>query len=455
MPQLVGQHCVRCSEVIDNILDADFCPRCVQPVHHRCMEPEHPPAAHRCSSCGSAITPVADAAAPFVAELDQAPQEASSAAEDVLTAEVVPPAEVMRDFTRSLAKITPHVFVTWTLIGINVTVFLLMLGSGVSPVDPKIEELLKWGADFGPLTIGGQWWRLFTCMFVHIGIAHIAVNMWILAVAGPLVERMVGNVGFLVLYVVSGLIGSVTSLWWHPMLVSAGASGAIFGVLGALGALLLGHQGTVPAEALSHLWKGGLAFLGYNLVYGLFNERVDMACHIGGLGGGFVCGLVQRQPFTPAALTGRARRNYLTCGLGIIVVAGGIGGVFASARGEVRAQMEVQDFATMEQKTLTMVNDAAAKVQRQEMNVTEFVDLLEREALSPWRQQRQRFEALSSVPREMQHEIDARVKYMQLREDGWNLLMEAVRENNHQKSQQAGEKQKQADELAKKIKSGK
>jgi len=125
----------------------------------------------------------------------------------------------------------PRVFVTWVLIAINLAVFVLMVIRGVGLMDPSIDSLLKWGADFGPLTTHGQWWRMLTSTFVHVGILHIAMNMYILLVSGPFVERLYGNVGFAVLYLLSGLGGSLVSLAWHPMLVSAGASGAIFGAM--------------------------------------------------------------------------------------------------------------------------------------------------------------------------------------------------------------------------------
>ena len=98
----------------------------------------------------------------------------------------------------------------------------------------QVATVLEWGANFGPKTMDGQWWRLFTSMFLHFGIIHIGFNMWVLWNVGRLVERLVGNFGFALLYVVSGLLGSVASLAWNPTTISAGASGAVFGVVGAL-----------------------------------------------------------------------------------------------------------------------------------------------------------------------------------------------------------------------------
>src|SRR5947209_14814389 len=78
--------------------------------------------------------------------------------------------------------------VTTAFIALNFLVFIAMLARGVSVSGPSSAQLIQWGSDFGPLTLAGQWWRIFTCMFVHIGIIHIATNMWCLLSIGPLAE---------------------------------------------------------------------------------------------------------------------------------------------------------------------------------------------------------------------------------------------------------------------------
>ncbi len=240
-------------------------------------------------------------------------------------------------FQHSLSNLTPRVYMTPLLVGLNVIIFAVMAATGAGLIEPNIQKLVDWGANFGPQTIAGEWWRLLTCMSIHIGIIHLAFNMWVLLTAGPLVERMLGNVGFLVLYVSAGLIGSLASLYWHPMLVSAGASGAIFGIYGALLAILLRNRGSIPTETLTQLRKSGLGFLGYNLIYGLTQPNIDSAAHLGGLMGGFLFGLVQSQPFMPEALHGRGIRNLGASGLCVALVF--LGAVGVSARHSDFAEM--------------------------------------------------------------------------------------------------------------------
>jgi membrane associated rhomboid family serine protease/Flp pilus assembly protein TadD len=178
--------------------------------------------------------------------------------------------------------------VTQAIFGINVAVFIGMLLSGASPWSPSGASLLAWGANYGPYTLTGQWWRLLTSCFVHIGIIHIAFNMWCLWSLGGMAERLYGRFTFACVYLLCGISGSLCSVWWHraPTL-SAGASGAIFGIAGAvIASLKLGEfaSGGMAQRTLQSL----IAFVGYNVVFGVISGSTDNACHAGGL----LCGLV-------------------------------------------------------------------------------------------------------------------------------------------------------------------
>jgi rhomboid protease GluP len=98
----------------------------------------------------------------------------------------------------------PTSVVTLTLIAINVLVFAVMVLKGVSPTNPSGDDLLSWGADYGPYTLNGQWWRLLTACFLHFGIIHIAFNMYVLYQVGIFTELLYGKQKYLLLYIVSG-----------------------------------------------------------------------------------------------------------------------------------------------------------------------------------------------------------------------------------------------------------
>jgi len=190
----------------------------------------------------------------------------------------------------------PNITVTSVLLGLNVAVFGLMLAGGIHPMTPAIDSLIQWGANYGPKTTNGEWWRMFTAMFLHIGLLHLLFNMVALWNIGGFMERVLGSTGFLVLYLLSGLLGSATSVAWNPFVVSAGASGAIFGLYGGLLGFLVRHRDAASQGFLAGLRTNTLAFLGYNLLFGFIQEGIDMAAHLGGLAGGFVGGLVLTRP---------------------------------------------------------------------------------------------------------------------------------------------------------------
>ena len=211
--------------------------------------------------------------------------------------------------------------VTQAILGINVAVFAAMALAGVSPMEPTGQQLVDWGANFGPYTIGGQWWRLLTCVFVHIGIPHIALNMWCLWGLGRLAESVYDRWTFGAVYLITGLSASVASLFWNPVGVSAGASGAIFGIAGALIAAFYLGEFSLPKTVVSGLLTSVLKFAGYNLVLGAFLGHTDNAAHVGGLVSGLILGalIVRVAPQRDEA----GRRIGVLLIVGVILVFGG------------------------------------------------------------------------------------------------------------------------------------
>lgn len=174
--------------------------------------------------------------------------------------------------------------VTVAILGVNLLVFAAMVATG-TPLfgTPDTFQLLRWGADLGPLSLGGQPWRILTSNYVHIGMFHLAVNMWALWQLGRLAERIFGGWTYFLAYTASGIAGSLASLLWNPLVVSAGASGALFGIIGALiGALYLGKL-PFPKPARQSLLKNLLWVAAINLFLGATIPGIDNAGHVGGL----------------------------------------------------------------------------------------------------------------------------------------------------------------------------
>jgi membrane associated rhomboid family serine protease/tetratricopeptide (TPR) repeat protein len=199
-------------------------------------------------------------------------------------------------------ELTP-IWVTPAIVVLNVVVFVAMLVTGVSPTSPSAGDLFKWGANFGPAAfLDGESWRLLTCAFVHVGVLHLGFNMYAFWAAGAWAERVFGSVAFLALYVIAAVGGSLVSTLWSPEVVSAGASGAIFGVYGAILAFAQVLGGHLPGGVAEGLRKSSLGFVAYNLLFGLTAPNISNSAHLGGLAAGFVAGwLLVRDLRVPAA----------------------------------------------------------------------------------------------------------------------------------------------------------
>jgi rhomboid protease GluP len=202
-----------------------------------------------------------------------------------------------------------------------------MVLNGVSAVSPTTAQLMHWGANnAGSVLINGEWWRIVSAMFVHVGFLHLATNMWCLWNLGLLAEPLMGSAGVMAVYILTGAAGNLLSTFkgWYsfhqaweayhaaggldPAIMfpaGAGASGAVFGIAGALIVLLKSDRLPVPAIELKKLRKSVIYFAGLNLVLGLSINagssymggglNIDNFAHIGG----FSSGLLFAAPMIP------------------------------------------------------------------------------------------------------------------------------------------------------------
>ncbi|MBX9784148.1 MAG: rhomboid family intramembrane serine protease [Chitinophagaceae bacterium] len=183
-----------------------------------------------------------------------------------------------------------NMYVTYAIIAINALVFILMVLDGAGLFTPNGLVHLKWGSNFKPLTQSGDWWRLLTCVFIHFGIIHLALNMYALFSVGVYLEPMLGKVKYITAYLCTGVLASLASLWWHTEPTnSAGASGAVFGMYGLFLALLTSNL--IPKSVRQALLQSIGIFVVYNLIYGL-KGGVNNAAHIGGLISGLLIGYI-------------------------------------------------------------------------------------------------------------------------------------------------------------------
>jgi rhomboid protease GluP len=245
-------------------------------------------------------------------------------------------------------------FVTPILIYLNIFIFLVMVLQGVGFLSPSGEDLLRWGANFRPATLDGEWWRLITCCFLHIGALHLFMNMYALMFIGVLLEPYLGKARFICAYLLTGIVASMASLAWHDHTISAGASGAIFGMYGVFLAMLTTNL--IEKSVRKALFVSIGVFILYNLGNGM-QSGIDNAAHIGGL----VSGLIIGYAFYPS-LSKPQNRKLANSSMAVVTVVIIIATVFAFAqfpKDIVKYEERMNVFASYEQKAL-QVDDLPA-----------------------------------------------------------------------------------------------
>lgn len=305
---------------------------------------------------------------------DAAPQEALEAA-----------AQRQQFFARLYGSM-PRLRVTPIIVGANVLVFVLMLFAGAGMLQPDASVHLAWGANYGPATKEGGWWRLLASAFLHYGVVHVAFNMWALADAGRLVERLYGSAAFLALYLFSGLTGSFASLLWSAdRVVSVGASGAVFGVYGALVAFLVAQRGSVPAIVLKGLATSASIFISYVLVFGALQKGIDNAAHVGGLLGGIMAGFALSRALALGARLSVPRRALAA--LGAVALLALLWSIVPPAHfsyaAQLAAERAINASSADEAGAMGRARKVLAARQRGELGTAQTAARLEREVVAP------------------------------------------------------------------------
>ncbi len=181
--------------------------------------------------------------------------------------------------------------VTWALIGLNLLVFA---DTAIQPDPFGAQSLIDLGAIYGwAIGVDGAWWRLFSGIFLHGGPTHLLLNMISLYIVGQVAETLMDRWSYLLLYLASGIAGGAVSVGIHPDGLSVGASGAIFGILGAILGYVIAHRRQMGSRFGALMREFGVILV-LNLVLGLTIPGIDMSAHIGGLLVGIVGGSFMR-----------------------------------------------------------------------------------------------------------------------------------------------------------------
>lgn len=323
----------------------------------------------------------------------------------------------------------PRADVTRALVGINVLVFVGLAVLSMSPLQIPAELLIRAGGNFALRVQGGEVWRLLTALFLHGGLLHVGLNMLALYQAGQVVERLFGRIGFAVIYLAAGLLGNLASLWWRQGPVSVGASGAIFGVYGALLAYLMIQRGSVPGEVFREMRSGTLGFLGYSLFAGFSIAGIDNAAHLGGLLGGLILGAALAEPVVrpqPVRWMGpRAVGGILLTVAVAVALWQTAPDVARTVETDMAYQQTVQRFALEDQELLREQGLLVDAVRLRRTSEVMALDALERDFIPRWERQIVQLSWRPAPPRS-EWQRQELIQYATARRDALKALVQAL-----------------------------
>jgi len=357
----------------------------------------------------------------------------------------------VESFQALIAQKSPWAPISYTLFAMNILVFLAMLYAGVDLFQPTTEQLLAWGANAGTKTMAGEAWRLLSSAFLHIGLVHLGVNMFVLWKVGPFLERLFGSITFLIFYLASAIVGSEASLWWNEFGVSAGASGALFGIFGSLLGYLLAKPAGMSAAIMLQLRFWALNFIVLNIAFVFFLAGVDQAAHGGGALAGFLvgllAGLIQKSPVLKTPILRH----------GILLLAG-VGLCWASwfmlqkeTADKFLAIKTFERFGKEEESLLEKFTNGQKLLRKTQLTEEGFATLLEIEITPVWSDYATKFNGFKKVPSRWAGWYPDFVVYLKTQVEAQTLLQEGIKTKDKNKVEESNEKFAEADELVRKI----
>jgi membrane associated rhomboid family serine protease len=332
-------------------------------------------------------------------------------------------------FHAALKARTRWAIVTPAIVLAYVATFLLAAMADGSVSDPR--TLAAWGSNIGPRTTNGEWWRLVTAMFLHVGVVHLVADVAGLLQAGLVAERLVGRLAFVVVFAAAGVLAGVWNLTLHPVSIHAGAAGAIYGVYGLLLAslvlgLLLRSAFAIPLGVLKGLWPGIALFTLYDaLTAGVINEAMEAGLIVGFTGGMAVGGRVitDKPPVRRVCAVSAAT-------LAIIVsLAAPLRGL-ADVAGEVD-RVRAAEARTAESYDAAVVRFKAGRIKAQELATLADKFVGELELLHA------RLSSIENVPAGHWPMVSKASEYLKLRQDSWRLRAEGLRAGHTKTLQEA------------------
>jgi rhomboid protease GluP len=324
--------------------------------------------------------------------------------------------------------------VTTFLIASNllVAIAMLLVGAGLWHSSSAVQ--MAWGANFGPATKDGEWWRLGTAMFLHFGVVHLAMNMLALWDSGRLAERIFGPARFAAIYFGSGLAGNLLSLIVQgDRAVSGGASGAIFGIYGAFLVYLLHERRRLHPGDFRWMFWGAAAFSGITLTLGFLIPGIDNAAHVGGLVTGATAGFVLLKPVAgkDPSFPGKQRMVAAAFGLVVAALVASIPDPLYRWSEEQAARGEIREFIGEDARINARLRSILKEGRTGGASFEQLAGRIETEVAEPYEQSFEQLSALRVGPGvPSAAALDQLRRYAEARRDASHALAEGVRKND-------------------------
>lgn len=355
------------------------------------------------------------------------------------------------DFVRALQRRATAPHVTHVIVAINIAVYVLTSLAGGNWLGADNRVLIRFGGNLAPLVTGGEQWRLLTAAFLHAGLLHVGFNMLVLVQAGRIVERLYGHAGFALLYLAAALSGSVASLWWRQDAVSVGASGAVFGVYGALAAYLVIQRASIPPGLVHSLRSNTATFVVYALGFGLLMPGVDNAAHVGGLLGGMLAGAALAQPLTGAALQLRSPRTLSGLAALTLLCVGFYNAapdLSADFRRQAQIDHRLQTLRLEERRLIATYESIMGDLRSERINADTAAARLRTELLPGWDQERALVETMRFPDAHGAERHALLLRYVEARRKAVELLAQAIERRDTTLLQQSNAAQQDAETAA-------
>jgi rhomboid protease GluP len=352
-----------------------------------------------------------------------------------------------KDFYDALRERTLVPFVTIALVLLNLGLWFEVVGADGSATDPA--TLISFGANFGPRTSNGEWWRLLAATFVHASLFEVMLTTACLAQLGLMLERLAGHTVLAVVYLSAGAFASLAGLASAPVVPNIGSAGAVLGLYGLLLSALF--WGTLRRGATSVPWKVVRDFLPLAAVlaiYVVFAGSPGGWVELAGFSTGLMSGVFLTRgisEFKPPA-----RRVAVIASAAMVLALAST----LPLRGITDARPEVDRVIAAEERATSEYRAAVVRFNEGLVPATALTRVIERHILPEIRATRERLEALSGVPRVHQPMVEAAQEYLRLREESWRLRSEALQRTNMGTLRKADRTEWESLEAFKRIRTG-